>query len=498
MDAPSPPGDRDDGAEPGAEGPWGISVADENASESRPLIDPPRLGQYPTEVPKRLITGLLLHTGLVMAYLMRVNLSVAIASMGHDGEHGGLVLGAFFVGYLPTQVPGGWASARLGGAPVLISGIFLCSLLALATAFTAGNVWLLVAIRAAQGLCQGVVFPATITIVSKWAPVREQSRMMGTVMVGGIVGTVLGFMMSGVICAIPSAVGLVGWQLLFVLHGGMGLLWCALSLAFLRSSPSRHPTITVEEYDLITHGQQTMEKPAEVPWAPLLTSPPAWAAFSAHLAYNWVFYCFLTCLPKYMRDIFHFDLAGSGLTSAVPYIAMSLVNFSAGYVADHFINAGVSKTVLRRLFISAALITVSTLLLGLSWLPNQAASLAALVAGFAILGLPASSMSLMFLDLSPNYAGVLHGFSNTLTTLLGIVTPVLIYRVAAHGTPEEWHQVFVISFGVVVSGALIFAMRSESTIQAWNSPSGGRGVPSEASVSFNTAVLKGQSSTLIY
>ena len=54
-----------------------------------------------------------------ICYIDRVNISVAIIPMaeefGWDQATRGLVLSAFFVGYLLTQIAGGWLADRLGG-----------------------------------------------------------------------------------------------------------------------------------------------------------------------------------------------------------------------------------------------------------------------------------------------------------------------------------------------------------------------------------------------
>ena len=64
----------------------------------------------------------------------------------------GWALGAFFYGYLITQIPGGWLAERYGGKMVFGIGIVMTSVLTLVTPLAAeSSVWLLVAVRAAEG-----------------------------------------------------------------------------------------------------------------------------------------------------------------------------------------------------------------------------------------------------------------------------------------------------------------------------------------------------------
>ena len=56
-----------------------------------------------------------------------------------------------------------------------------------------------------------------------------------------------------------------------------------------------------------------------MPWAQILASGPVWGIMSAHFAFNWMFYNFLTCMPKYMQDILHFDTQASGPSPTLPH-----------------------------------------------------------------------------------------------------------------------------------------------------------------------------------
>ena len=65
----------------------------------------------------------------------------------------GWVLGAFFYGYLITQIPGGWLAERYGGKMVYGLGILMTAVLSLLTPLAAStSVWALVALRVLEGL----------------------------------------------------------------------------------------------------------------------------------------------------------------------------------------------------------------------------------------------------------------------------------------------------------------------------------------------------------
>ena len=65
----------------------------------------------------------------------------------------GWLLGAFFCGYILTQVPGGWLAHRFGAKYVFGIGILMTALLTLLTPIAADiSVWALVVVRALEGL----------------------------------------------------------------------------------------------------------------------------------------------------------------------------------------------------------------------------------------------------------------------------------------------------------------------------------------------------------
>ena len=46
----------------------------------------------------------------------------------------------------------------------------------------------------------------------------------------------------------------------------------------------------------------------KVPWLSFVKSLPVWAVAIAHFTNNWGYYMLLTCLPKYLKEVLHFDM----------------------------------------------------------------------------------------------------------------------------------------------------------------------------------------------
>ncbi|GFN92514.1 vesicular glutamate transporter 3 [Plakobranchus ocellatus] len=272
--------------------------------------------------------------GFVNLYAMRVNLSVAMvamvnsnstsesnASVGlqkNDEDEGefnwneetqGKVLGAFFYGYLVSQVPGGWLATRFGGKRVFGLGMLLTSILTLLTPVAArSSVYLLMAVRVVEGLGEGVVFPAMHSLLGVWAPLYERSMLAVITYSGTDLGTVITMPISGLLC--DSDI-LGGWPSVFYIMGAVSLLWSICWLAFVYDSPAQHPSISKEERAYIEASIGKSVSPGRPPWGKIFASSAMWAIVVAQTANNWGLYVFLTCLPTYMKQILKFNMKGS-------------------------------------------------------------------------------------------------------------------------------------------------------------------------------------------
>ena len=92
------------------------------------------------------------------------------------------MLGAYFVGYLLTQVPGGRLAEIYGGKRVFFVAVALNvagTLISPLAANVAHEV--LVAVRVVEGLGAGVTFPAMNVLIARWAPGSERSGIASIV-----------------------------------------------------------------------------------------------------------------------------------------------------------------------------------------------------------------------------------------------------------------------------------------------------------------------------
>src|SRR5262249_44738569 len=156
----------------------------------------------------------------------------------------GYVLGGFFLGYVWSQIPGGWLGNRLGAR----SALALLGLL-----WSAGSLWsawaaspaMLWWSRIAVGLAQGGLFPITAKVITDWFPgprrgiasaVPNSCMSVGSALANGL--TVL---------LLP----LLGWRGVFQAYALAGIAWALAFALWFRNRPEEHPWTNAAERKLI-------------------------------------------------------------------------------------------------------------------------------------------------------------------------------------------------------------------------------------------------------
>jgi len=363
--------------------------------------------------PRRYTMVLLCACATFICYIDRVNISVAVIPMaeqfGWTDSQRGLVLSSFFVGYLVTQIVGGWLAARWGGKVVLGFGVLWWSLFTLLTPLSALTSFpALIAARVAMGLGEGVAFPATYNLLGRWVPLAERSRAAALNLSAVYLGTLFAVIVT------PFVIVAWGWPAVFYLFGLAGFAWFAIWWPLAANRPAE----PVDPQLAVTEGQAP---DTAIPWRRILSSISIWAIFVAHFCNNWGLYVLMSWLPSYFASALGVDLKSVWIYVAPPYIAGFLGGNLAGWIADRMIAAGHSVTSTRK-----ALQTVGFLgpALMLGVLANtgdavQAVLLLTIATGLASFTLAAAGCN--HLDVSPTHAGILFGLSNTGATVPGII-----------------------------------------------------------------------------
>ncbi|KAL0113306.1 hypothetical protein PUN28_012454 [Cardiocondyla obscurior] len=217
-----------------------------------------------------------------------------------------LLLSSYFWGHLVTQIPFGyfadiWSSQKIFAFGAIICGVFNM-LIPVAARFT--DLEGVIVCRIGMGLTMAGLLPCTQSLLSKWAPPAERSRLGTFSYSGGQFGTVITLIVAGVL-----AESSLGWPSIFYMLGALAIVWGIAFLWFGADSPSVHRSISQEERMYIEESLKTSEaernekKKIKTPWKEIFTSKPMWAIIIAHSAQNWGYVTLLTEIPSYMSGV---------------------------------------------------------------------------------------------------------------------------------------------------------------------------------------------------
>lgn len=488
---------------------WG-SDSEEEEEDSSPLLGEHNGAQGsiqhrpPAKVPAccsaRYNLAVLALLGFFMLYALRVNLSVALVDMVNstsseqvnssanmcpdhsvlpsiphnstgkkydwDSDTQGWILGSFFYGYILTQIPGGYLAGRIGGKLLLGFGILGTAVFTLLTPLAADlGPGYLIAVRALEGLGEGVTFPAMHAMWSSWAPPLERSRLLSLSYAGAQLGTVVSMPVSGLICYYMD------WIYVFYIFGALGVGWFLLWFFLVSDTPQSHSTISdsEREYILSALKHELSGDTAHIPVCAMVKSLPLWAIIVAHFSYNWTFYTLLTLLPTYMKVILRFNEQENGFLSALPYFGCWLCMIITGQVADLMREKWNFSTVaVRKIFNTVGMVGPAVFLLAAAYtgcdykLAVVFLTLSTTFGGFSL-----SGYNINHLDIAPSFAGLLLGVTNTFGTIPGMVGPVIAKALTHENTVEQWQIVFYIAAAINIFGAIFFAAFASGTVQDW-------------------------------
>ena len=392
--------------------------------------------------PEYYLVLLLLAAAVFISYIDRTTISVGAiamqAQLGWSETDKGLVLSAFYVGYILLMLVSSALANRYGGWIVLGIAVLWWSLVTMLTPAAAGvSLPALIIMRVALGLGEAAVFPASFNLIGRRVPAAQRTRAVALLASAVPLSTVF---------ALPTTGLLVrgfGWQAPFYAFGLLGLLWAAIW------------------FGRISGGPGTSQKDAHiarvaVPWRRILHLAPVWVIVVNHFCYNWSSYVLLAWLPSYLKSTFGVSLVNAGFLSAAPWLASFVMANTAGHMADRLLHAGRSATFVRKLMQCTGLGLGGLFLLMLPSAPSLAVAEVLMCSAAASLGLCYSGFTANCLDIAPRHSEIIYGFSNTVATLPGIfgvyLTGWLVDQTGSFAVP------FYVSAVLALLGATLYLL----------------------------------------
>jgi len=309
----------------------------------------------------------------------------------------------------------------------------------------------LIAVRFLFGVGEAGAYPNIARVLGRWFPFRERATAQSFIWLSSRLGGAFAPTIIGGLMLLGG-----GWQRAFWTLGLIGIVWAAFFFVWFRDRPEEKPQVNAAERELIyasEAGSGSIYDDASVApfrWASLI-SPNVLALCLVSFCVSFCFYFYITFLPRYLKDQFHFDYGQSQFMSGLPLLLGGFACLGGGFLSDYAIRKTGSKRWGRSLIPIAGWTAAGLCAFAISQLHSAGTVMALIVIAFVFQDLGVPSMWSLPADIGGRFAGTLGGWMNSAGALGGILSSLVAAKISiAHG----WNAAFVVFGAVYLLGAL--------------------------------------------
>ncbi|GFZ02234.1 phosphate transporter 4;2 [Actinidia rufa] len=276
----------------------------------------------------------------------------------------------------------------------------------------------------------------------RWFPNHERATAVGMSMAGFHLGNVVGLVLT------PLAMSSTGIAGPFIFFASLGLLWLTTWAYGVTNDPQDCRFISESELRLIQAGKSDapVNKSELPPLRLLMSKLPTWAIILANITNNWGVLCssLMDACSSSSLFLMNFVLKGRGNSgvcflfvhvfnvnlkqaawfSAVPWGTMAISGYIAGAMSDFLIQVGYSITSVRKIMQSIGFIGPGVALLLLNYAKTPVVASIFITVALSLSSFSQAGFLLNMQDIAPQYAGFLHGISNSAGTFAAIVSTI--------------------------------------------------------------------------
>ncbi len=377
----------------------------------------------------RVLIAVMLFTTVVINYMDRANLSIAMPAISKEMDlttaQQGLLLSAFGWTYAALQIPGGWLVDRLPPRILYPACLVLWSLATVCMGIIGGFVALIV-LRLMVGAFEAPAYPINNRVATAWFPEKERATAIGFYTSGQFIGLALLTPVLSWLQAVTS------WHWVFILTGLVGILWGVFW--YLRYREPRESRANEQELAMIKAGGGLVDlEDSRVQKAAITRSDVAavlgrrklWGIYLGQFCLTSTLWFFLTWFPTYLVEYRGMDYIKSGFLAALPFIAALIGVLFSGVFSDFLLRRGFSLGTARKGPIITGLL-LTTAMLGANFTDSTALVIVFLSVAFFGNGLASITWSLVSALAPTRLIGLTGGMFNFIGNLSSISTPIII------------------------------------------------------------------------
>jgi len=262
----------------------------------------------------------------IVAYLDRVNISFAKLQMqsqlGLSESAYGFGASVFFVGYLLFEIPSNAILARTGARRWIARIMITWGIASAAMMFVRTEQWFYI-LRFLLGALEAGFVPGVLYFYTQWFPAERRGRMntlfFGAIALCGIIG---GPISGGILRFLDGALGMPGWQWLFLIEGIPSIVLGLMVLVLLDDRIEDARWLSAEEKSLLTVAISRDPKVDSThSFGVALKRPLIWLFSLIYFGLCMGIYGLLFWMPQLIKTAGTSDPLVIGLITTLPYLA---------------------------------------------------------------------------------------------------------------------------------------------------------------------------------
>ncbi len=398
----------------------------------------------------------------VIAYVDRVNMSVAGKPIAHEFGLSPIALGylfsSFLWAYVLMMLPGGRLIDRWGTHVVASVATAVWSAAQMATGIVGSFATMLVA-RLGLGVGEAPFAPVTYGSVRSWSPYRERGTAIAAISAGPPLGLALGAPLVGWLIESLS------WRWSFIITGAVGFAWVVVWVSLVSSMEKTRWLPQSERDHILAERDAGIEPPSHggIGYLGLVRCPAMWGLFISQGCLVYTFYLYMAWLPNYLQTTRHVSIVGSGLYTAIPFIFAAVVCIIANWFGDRLLSAAAVRAGKRRYLVALCLL-LTAVGLAIPFVQPLAGvmALVTVAVSFANVGPAANGALVADILRSPADAGRAFAFLVLGGNTFGLLAPIVTgYIIAATGS---FNSAFVAAGALALIGAVAALALARGTL----------------------------------
>lgn len=265
-----------------------------------------------------------------VSILDRANISVASLTMNEALDFSPAVYGfgasIFFIGYFLFEIPSNIILGKVG-APLWIARIMVTWGIVTICMIFIHNATSFFSMRFLLGVAEAGFYPGVIYYLSQFYPRTHRTKAIGLFQIASPVSLMIGTPIIGLILGLHGALGLQGWQLIFVFTGIPAVLLGVFCFFYLKPSIKHLKWLTPKEHNWLASQLESENKAkplGHLKFYQIFSKPQVWLAtfilFTINIGFNGV--AFWT--PQIIKSIGTNSNLVTSVLSGIPYFVAAV------------------------------------------------------------------------------------------------------------------------------------------------------------------------------